>query len=53
VRIADLMLVGRGPQPEVIVEPPVLVVEILSLDGTHADTQRRSADCLKMGVHAV
>jgi Uma2 family endonuclease len=33
VRIPDVMLVSRGPQPEVAVDPPVLVVEILSPDG--------------------
>jgi Uma2 family endonuclease len=53
VRIPDVMLVERGPQPEVIVDPPVLVVEILSPDDTYSDTQRRSADYLNMGVRAV
>jgi Uma2 family endonuclease len=51
VRIPDLMLVPRGPQPEVIVQPPVLVVEILSPDDT--ETQSRSADYLRMGVPCV
>jgi Uma2 family endonuclease len=47
------MLVSRGPQPEVTVDPPVLVVEILSPDDTYTDTQSRSADYLNMGVRAV
>jgi Uma2 family endonuclease len=47
------MLVSRGPQPEVIVEPPVLVVETLSPDDTHTETQSRSADYLHMGVPCV
>jgi Uma2 family endonuclease len=51
VRIPDVMLVPRGPQPEVIVQPPVLVVEILSPDDT--ETQSRSADYLRMGVPCV
>jgi Uma2 family endonuclease len=53
VRIPDVMLVPRGPQPEVIVEPPVLVVEILSPDDTYTETQSRSADYLNMGVPCV
>jgi Uma2 family endonuclease len=50
VRIPDVMLVSRGPQPEVIVNPPVLVVEILSPDDTYTETQSRAADYLRMGV---
>jgi Uma2 family endonuclease len=53
VRIPDVMLVRRGPQPEIIVEPPVLVVEILSPDDTYTGTQSRSADYLHMGVLCV
>jgi Uma2 family endonuclease len=47
------MLVPRGPQPEIIVEPPVLVVEILSPADTYTETQSRSADYLRMGVSCV
>jgi Uma2 family endonuclease len=53
VRIPDVMLVPRGPQPEVVVDPPVLVVEILSPDDTYTETQSRSADYLHMGVPCV
>src|ERR1700728_5120039 len=53
VRIPDVMLVSRGPQPEVAVDPPVLVVEILSADDTYTETQSRSADYLHMGVPCV
>ena len=53
VRIPDLMLVSRGPQPEVIVDPPVLVVEILSPDDSYTETQSRAADYLRMGVPCV
>jgi Uma2 family endonuclease len=53
VRIPDVMLVSRGPQPEVTVDPPVLVVEILSPDDTYTETQSRSADYLRMGVPCV
>jgi Uma2 family endonuclease len=53
VRIPDVMLVSRGPQPEVTVDPPVLVVEILSPEDTYTETQSRSADYLHMGVPCV
>ncbi len=53
VRIPDVMLVSRGPQPDVILAPPVLVVEILSPDDTYTETQSRSADYLRMGVPCV
>ena len=53
IRIPDVMLVPRGPQPEIIVDPPVLIVEILSPDDTYTDTQIRAADYLDMGVSAV
>jgi Uma2 family endonuclease len=49
----SIMLVARGPQPEVIVKPPALVVEILSPDDTYTETQSRSADYLRMGVPCV
>src|SRR5271170_5825990 len=53
VRIPDVMLVSRGPQPQIIVEPPVLMAEILSPDDTYTETQSRSADYLRMGVPCV
>jgi Uma2 family endonuclease len=53
VRIPDIMLVSRAPQPEVIVDPPVLVVEILSSDDSYTETQSRSADYLRMAVPCV
>jgi Uma2 family endonuclease len=50
VRIPDVMLVSRGPQTEVIVDPPVLLVEILSSDDSYTEIQSRPADYLRMGV---
>jgi Uma2 family endonuclease len=52
VRILDVMLVPRGPQAEVAVDPPVLVVEILSPDDSYTETQSRSADYLHMRFRA-
>ena len=43
----------REPTTDVIVKPPVLVVEILSQDDTYTETQSRSADYLHMGVPCV
>ncbi len=30
VRVPDLVVLTAGPQPEVLTEPPLLVIEILS-----------------------
>jgi Uma2 family endonuclease len=53
VRIPDVVLVSRGRHPEITVDAPVLVVEILSPDDTYTDTQLRATDYLNMGVRAV
>ena len=39
VRIPDIVLVHAGAQPDVLVEAPLLVVEILSPDDSYSDTQ--------------
>ncbi len=53
VRIPDVVVVKAGSQPGVLVDPPVLVVEVLSPDDTYADTQERAADYRKMGVSTI
>jgi Uma2 family endonuclease len=53
VRIPDVTLLAAGAQPDVIVEPPLLVVEILSPDDTYSDTQERAQDYRAMGVGTV
>jgi Uma2 family endonuclease len=50
IRIPDLVLVKAEPQPDVLVDPPLLVVEILSPDDTYSDTEGRAADYQRMGV---
>jgi Uma2 family endonuclease len=35
------------------VEPPLLVIEILSPDDTYSDTQERAEDYLRMGVSTI
>jgi hypothetical protein len=42
-----------GVQPDVIFEPPLLVVEILSPDDSYSDTQERAQDYRAMGVETV
>jgi Uma2 family endonuclease len=61
VRVPDLAVVYSNPLPGVMVEPPVLVIEILSPDDTypdthsdtHSDTQERAKDYLKMGIETI
>jgi len=53
VRIPDVALLTLGVQPEVIVDPPLLVVEILSPDDSYSDTQERARDYRAMGVETV
>ena len=53
VRIPDVVLTARVQNPPVIVDPPVLVVEILSPDDTYTDTEERAADYLRIGVRMV
>jgi Uma2 family endonuclease len=53
VRIPDVVLVADEEQPEVLTEPPILIVEILSPDDSYSDTQERAADYRKMGVKTV
>ena len=50
VRIPDLAVVLAGPQPDVLTDPPLLVVEILSPADTYSDTQERAQDYRDMGV---
>jgi len=53
VRVPDLVVLRAGPQPEILTDPPLLVVEILSPDDTYSDTQERAQDYREMGVETV
>jgi Uma2 family endonuclease len=53
VRIPDLVVLTAGPQPDVLTDPPLLVIEILSSDDTYSDTQERAQDYRRMGVETV
>src|SRR6201999_91484 len=53
VRVPDLGVVPAGPKPDVLIYPPLLVVEILSPDHSYSDTQERAQDYMGMGVGTV
>jgi Uma2 family endonuclease len=53
VRIPDVALLTIGSQPDVIIDPPLLVIEILSADDSYSDTQERARDYREMGVETV
>jgi Uma2 family endonuclease len=51
--VPDLVVLAAGPQPDVLTEPPLLVIEILSPDDSYSDTQERGQDYRQMGVETV
>jgi Uma2 family endonuclease len=53
IRVPDLVVLRAGPQPDVLIEPPLLVIEILSPDDSYSDTQERARDYRDMGVETV
>ena len=53
VRIPDLTVTTAGPQPDTLVDPPLLVIEILSPEDSYSDTQERAQDYREMGVKTV
>jgi Uma2 family endonuclease len=53
VRVPDLVVLAAGPQPDVLTEPPLLVIEILSPEDSYSDTQERAQDYRAMGVETV
>jgi Uma2 family endonuclease len=53
VRVPDLVVLTAGPQPDVLTDPPLLVIEILSPDDSYSDTQERAQDYRAMGVRTV
>ena len=53
IRIPDVEVLTVAPQPDVLTDPPLLVVEILSPDDTYSDTQERARDYSNMSVETV
>ena len=53
VRVPDVVVLAAGAQPDVLTDPPLLVIEILSPDDSYSDTQERAQDYRAMGVETV
>jgi Uma2 family endonuclease len=53
VRVPDVVVLTAGAQPDVLTEPPLLVIETLSPDDSYSDTQERAQDYRAMGVETV
>ncbi len=53
VRVPDLVVLTAGVQPDVLTEPPLLVIEILSPEDSYSDTQERAQDYRGMGVETL
>lgn len=53
IRIADLALLRPGTQRDVLTDPPLLVIEVLSPDDTYSGLQERRQDYLAMGIETV
>jgi Uma2 family endonuclease len=45
-----VVLAANSRQPDVLTQPPLLIVEILSSEDTFAETQRRAEDYQRMGA---
>ncbi len=50
VRLPDIVVDTGGGWPETLVSPPLIVIEILSLDDSYTETQRLVQDYLNMGI---
>ena len=53
IRVPDVVVLTAGPQPDVLTDPPLLVIEILSPDDSYSDTHERAQDYRAMGVETV
>jgi Uma2 family endonuclease len=53
VRVPDVAVMARGPQPSVPVDPPLIAIEVLSPDDTDADMMDRATDYDRMGVRNI
>lgn len=53
VRIPDVAVLPLSAQPDVIIAPPLLIIEILSPDDSYSDMQERAQDYRAMGVEII
>ena len=50
VRLPDVVVLGLGSYPQILVDPPMIVIEILSPDDSYVETKRLALDYRAMGV---
>ena len=53
VRLPDIVVVKAGTQKQTRVDPPLVVIEILSPADSYADTERRARDYQRMGIQNI
>ena len=53
IRIPDLVVMTEQYPPDVLVDPPLLAIEVLSPDDSYSEVQAKSEDYLAMGVPMV
>ncbi len=53
VRVPDLVVLRPGPQPDILTQPPLLVIETLFPEDSDSDMQERCQDYRQMGVEIV
>ncbi len=53
IRIPDIVILRPQEPPEMLIEPPLLVIEILSPADTYSGLQERASDYLRMGVETI
>jgi Uma2 family endonuclease len=53
VRLPDVVVLKAGPQPQTLVDPPLIVIEILSPDDSYTETERRARDYQSMGIENI
>jgi Uma2 family endonuclease len=50
VRLPDVVMISAGPSPQTLVDPPLIVIEIVSPGDSHSELEARVRDYDAMGV---
>ncbi len=50
IRLPDIVMIPAGDSPEILVAPPLLVIEIVSPSNTYSEIHERMRDYAAMGV---
>ena len=50
IRLPDVVVLARGVYPQTLVDPPLIVIEILSPDDSYVETKRLAVDYHRMGI---